>query len=220
VTPDPPPRARLPERHLTRADLEERDRYAKLAAGSADTVRASAQAWRTGLTAFITLVTTGVVIKGRDSTAGLPANWRILVIVLVGGGLLLTVLGLWQALAAEAGTRPQKHTLQDIRDAYGTLTTYQVHLADTAAGQLRWGIRAAAAAITLLIAGIAATWVAPGPASSPADYLTAVYGNSVTCGTLQSAAGGQLRLTAADSTATVVIPFAQITSLALTTTCP
>jgi len=220
VTPGPPPRARLPERHLTRADLEERDRYAKLTAGSADTVRASAQAWRTGLTAFITLVTTGVVIKGRDSTAGLPMIWRIFVIVLVGGGLLLAVLGLWQALAAEAGTRPQKQTLQDIRDVYGTLTTYQVHLADIAAGQLRRGIRAAAAAITLLIAGIVATWVAPSLASSSADYLTAVHGNSITCGTLQSASSGQLRIAVASGTATVVIPFAQIISLALTTTCP
>ena len=220
MTADPPPRARLPQRALSKADLEERDRYAKLAAGSADTVRASAQTWRTGLTAFITLVTTGVVIKGRDSTAGLPVSWRILIIVLVGGGLLLAVLGLWQALAAEAGTRPQKQTLQDIRDAYGTLTAYQVHLADTAAGQLRWGIRAAAAAITLLIAGIVATWVAPAAATSPAAYVTAIHGNAITCGTLQSAARGQLRLAVAGGQGTVIIPFSEITSLALTTVCP
>jgi hypothetical protein len=220
VTADPATRARLPQRAPSKADLDERDRYARLAAGSADTVRASAQAWRTGLTAFITLVTTGVVIKGRDSTSGLPVSWRVAVIVLVGGGLLLAVLGLWQALAAEAGTRPQKQTLQDIRAAYGTLTTYQVHLADSAAGRLRWGIRAATAAITLLIAGIAATWVAPGPASSPAAYLRAVHGNAVTCGTLQSAAGSQLRLAVASGTITAIIPFSQITSLTLTTTCP
>ena len=130
-------RARLPQHSPTKADLDERDRYAKLAAGSADAVRASAQAWRTGLTAFITLVTTGVVIQGRNSTADLPVAWRAVVIVLVGGGLVLAVLGLWQALAAEAGTRPRKQTLQDIRTTYGTFTTYQAHLADIAAAQLQ-----------------------------------------------------------------------------------
>ena len=215
-----PPRARLPKTPLRKAHLEEQDRYAKLIAGSADTVRASAQAWRTGLTAFITLVTTGVVIKGRDSTADLTVGWRILVTVLVGGGLLLAVLGLWQALAAEAGTRPRKQTLQDIRADHRTLTAYQVHLADTAAGQLRWGIRAAAAAITLLIAGIVVTWVAPAAATSPSAYLIVIHGNAITCGTLQSAAGGELRLADASANGTVIIPFSQVTSLALTTTCP
>lgn len=213
-----PPQARLPEQAPSRADLEERDRYAKLAAGSADTVRTSAQAWRTGLTAFITLVVSSVVIKGRDSTADLTASWRALVIVLVGGGLLLAVLGLWQALAAEAGTHPRKQTLQDIRAIHGTLTAYQVHLADTAAGQLRWGIRSAAAAITFLLLGIVATWVAPAAATSPPAYLVTINGNTMVCGAILSASGGRLQIAVAGRT--VIIPLRQITSLALTTACP
>ena len=121
---DKPLRPRLPRSAASKADLDERDRYAKLTAGSADAVRGSAQAWRTGLTAFITLVTTGVVIQGRNSTASLHVGWRAVVIALVSGGLVLAVLGLWQALAAEAGTRPRNETLQDIRAAYGSLTSY------------------------------------------------------------------------------------------------
>jgi hypothetical protein len=54
------PRARKPAAPPSKADLAERDRYAKRTAESLDGVRASAQTWRTGLTAFITLVTTGV----------------------------------------------------------------------------------------------------------------------------------------------------------------
>jgi hypothetical protein len=157
-----PPLARKPASPPSKADLDERDRYAKLAAASMDTVRSSAKTWRTGLTAFITLVTTGVIIKGRDTTAGLAGGWRALVTVLVGGGLLLAVVGLWQALAAEAGTDPKRQTLQEIRAGYGTLTAYQVHLADVAARRLRWGQRAVAAAVIFLLAGIAVTWWAPG----------------------------------------------------------
>jgi hypothetical protein len=155
------PQARKPARAPSKSDLDERDRYAKLTAGSMDTVRGSAKTWRTGLTAFITLVTTGVVIKGRDTTAGLVGGWRAAVTILIGGGLLLAVVGLWQALAAEAGTDPKKQTLQDIRAAHGTLTAYEVHLADNAAHRLEWGRRAVAAAVVLLLAGIVATWWAP-----------------------------------------------------------
>jgi hypothetical protein len=174
-----PPLARKPASPPSKADLDERDRYAKLAAASMETVRSSAKTWRTGLTAFITLVTTGVVIRGRDTTAGLAGGWRALVTVLVGGGLLLAVVGLWQALAAEAGTDPKKQTLQEIRASYGTLTAYQVHLADVAARRLQWGQRAVAAAVVFLLAGIAVSWWAPAaaaPATQPA-HISVLHGS-------------------------------------------
>lgn len=212
------PVARLPGSSPSKADLDERDRFAKITAGSADAVRASAQAWRTGLTAFITLVTTGVVIQGRNSTASLPAGWRAAAIVAVGGGLVLAMIGLWQALGAEAGTRPRKETLQDIRASYGSLNAYQAHLADTAAARLQWGIRAATAAIALLFAGIVITWVAP-TAPAPPPALVAVHGGAVTCGTLAAAPPGELRLAVA-SGVTVTIPLAQVTSVAVTSACP
>jgi hypothetical protein len=186
MTTGPVPRARKPAKAPSKADLDERDRYAKLTAGSVDTVRGSAQTWRTGLTAFITLVTTGVVIKGRDTTAGLTTGWRALLTILIGGGLLLAVVGLWQALAAEAGTDPKKQTLQDIRAAHGTLTTYEVHLAASAARRLQWGRRAVAGAVLFLLAGIAATWWAPAAAPSPPAHITVTHRHAITCGTLQS----------------------------------
>jgi len=181
VTAGPAPRAHLPGRAPSRAELDERDRYAQLTAGSMDGVRAIAQTWRNGLAAFITLITTGVIIRGPDTTADLPAAWRTAVTVLIGGGLLLAVLGLWQVLAAEAGTDPRKQTLQDIRAAHGTLTTYQVHLAAKAASSLQRGRRAVAAAILLLLAGIAVTWWAPAAAPSP-PASTAVTHRHVTAG--------------------------------------
>ena len=215
-----PPQASLPTRAPSQADLEERDQYAKLTAASMDSVRGSAQAWRTGLTAFITLVTTGVVIKGRDTTAGLADGWRATVTVLIGGGLLLAVVGLWQALAAEAGTDPKKQTLQSIRNLHGTLTAYEVHLAAQAARRLEWGRRAVAGAVVFLLAGIAVTWWAPSATPSTSAYIAVTSGHTTTCGTPQPASPGQLRLLVPGSHHLIVLPFSQITTLAVTTSCP
>jgi hypothetical protein len=41
-----------------------------------------------------------VVIKGRDTTAGLASGWRPFVTVMIGGGPMLAFLGLSHALAA------------------------------------------------------------------------------------------------------------------------
>lgn len=50
-------------------------------------VRGTAKTWETALTAFITLITAGVIIKGKDSTDDLGIAWRFpIVVVLVGGG--------------------------------------------------------------------------------------------------------------------------------------
>jgi hypothetical protein len=218
ATPVPPPL--MPAAAPRMSDLAERDRYAKQSAACLDDARASAQTWRTGLTAFITLVTTGVIIKGRDTTADLTSGWKVLVTVLIGGGLLLAVIGLWQALAAEAGTDPKTQTLEDIRAAHGTLDAYNVHLADKASRGLRWGRRAVACAVGLLLAGIAATWWAPTAAPSPPAHVTVTHQGAVTCGTLQSADGGRLRLTVAGTHEPAVIPLSQVSNLAVTKTCP
>jgi hypothetical protein len=214
-----PSQARRPRSAPTVADLVERDRYARLAAGSAEAVRGSAKTWETALTAFITLITAGVIIKGRDSTVGLTAGWRISIVALAGGGLLLAVFGLWQAVAAEAGTHPETRTLQEIRMAHGTLEAYQVYLAIGAARRLRWGVRSAAVAMTLLIAGVVATWLAP-TASPARTYLVVTHGHAVTCGTPVPAAAGQARLSVPGRRALLTIPAGQITAVTLTTTCP
>src|SRR5271165_2340478 len=121
---DTPSGARLPDNPPSPSELEERDRFDEFSAQSLATVRSSAQTWRNGLAAFITLVTTGVIIKGRDTTAGLATGWKVLITVLIAVGLVLAVVGLWQALAAEAGTGGRPQTLADIRAKYGSLKTY------------------------------------------------------------------------------------------------
>ena len=213
-----PPPSRRPQNPPSLADLAERDQFATLAAGSAEAVRGSAKAWETALTAFITLITTGVVIKGRDSTDGLPIAWRLLIVVLAGGGLLLAVAALGLTVAAEAGTRPQTWTLREIRATYGTLNAYQVYLAVQAARRLRLGIQLAAAAMALLIAGVMATLLAPG-AATQMTYIAVTHGQSITCGTPEQAPAGQMRIVIPGASEPVTISTAQITAVMLTMTC-
>jgi hypothetical protein len=200
--------------------LAERDHWAEHANSSLSRVRGSAQTWRTGLAAFLTLVTTGVMIKGRDTTADLTTSWRTAITLLIGGGLLLAVIGLWRALAAEAGTHPRPATLQAIRDQHGTLTAHEVHLASRAARQLAWGKLAVAAAVLFLLAGLCLTWWAPTAPPTPPAYVSVEHADTITCGILLSADGGSLRLTVPGTHAPAVIPMGSITNLAVVTQCP
>ena len=218
-----PPPAASPDRHAppapTRDELAERDAFTARTTGSLTAVRASAQTWRNGLAAFITLVTTGIVIKGRDTTTGLDTTWRGAITALIAGGLALTVIGLWQALTAEAGTDPEKRTLTDIRATYHTLAAYDIAVASRAARQLRRAKRVVGLAITLLLTGIILTWWAPSAPTTPPAYLKVTHGATTACGQLQSAGSAAILLAIADSHTPAAIPLDQVTNLAIVPTC-
>jgi hypothetical protein len=212
-------RPRKPSSPPSQGSLVERDAFIALARESLPAVRASAEAWRNGLSAFLTLVTTGVIIKGRDATAGLPTSWRVVITVLIGGGLALAVAGLWRVLAAQAGTRYQLSSHQGIRRTYGTVEAYQVAAAERAANDLHTGRRLAFAALGLLLLGVGVSWWAPpAPATSPA-YLKATFNGTDACGVLLSADNGQLRLAMPGRHDPVTVPLTQISSLAVVPDC-
>lgn len=215
-----PPPARRPADAPSPSDLAERDRYAAVTAGALDTVRASAEAWRNGLAAFLTLVTTGVIIKGRDTAADLPTSWRAVTTILIGGGLALAIVGLWQALGAEAGTSVKPAELENIRASNMTLDAYLLQLARQAGERLQWGRYIVAGALICLLAGVFVTWWAPAqPAASPA-YLTVVHGRLTTCGTPSGISDGQLRISPHGAQHPVSIPVTDVTKIIVTRSCP
>ncbi|MFF8911650.1 hypothetical protein [Streptomyces olivaceoviridis] len=214
-----PLRPRLPGRPPTPTDLTERDRFAALAEASLPTVRASAEAWRNGLAAFVTLVTTGVVIKGRDTTAQLTLGWRIAVTLLIGGGIAFCLAGLWQALAAQAGTHEGTVTLADIHRRHASVAAYQIALADAAAARLRRGRAIVAVALVCLLLGIVATWWAPEAGQDPAAYVTVTHDGTSACGTLVSADGGSVRIRVAGTAEAVVVPMKRVTDLRVVSRC-
>ncbi|MEU2717298.1 hypothetical protein [Streptomyces sp. NPDC007205] len=154
--------ARPPRRPPSPADLAERDRFQNLVRSSLPSARASAEAWRNGLAAFITLVGTAIVVKGRTSTADLPTAWKAAVTALVGGGLALAVAGLWQALAAQAGSDTQLRSLDDIHRVHGSIDMYEVAMAVRVARRITFARRFVACSLVLLSAGTVLTWWAPG----------------------------------------------------------
>jgi hypothetical protein len=198
----------------------DREAFDALVKESLSTVRSTAAAWRTGLTALITLVTTGIIVTGRTATATLAVPWRTAVTLAIGGGLALAITGLWQALSAEAGARTRLHTLDDIRARYASVQAYQVGQAAAAGRRLQTARTVAAAALGLLLTGVLLTWWAPAAPATPPAYLKVTSPHATACGILDSADGGTLRLTVAGAQEPVAVPLTTVTNLAITSNCP
>ncbi len=211
--------ARLPQRAPSRAELAERDRFAELTTGSLASVRGSAQAWRNGLAASLTLIITGFVVAGRSVTRDLSTGWRLGVTLCFGAGLALALAGLWLTLAAEAGTDTRKRTLASIRAEHGTLAAYEVSLAARAATRLRRGRQAVALALCSLLAGVVVTWWAPAAAPSPAAYLEVTAVGHIWCGELLSGNGSSIRLYISGQHSDIVIPLDQMSNLQIRASC-
>jgi hypothetical protein len=208
----------LPAEAPSVGDLAERDAFAKLAAESLAVTRKSAETWRTGLGAFVTLVTAGVVIKGKDTTSALTTEWRVAVTVLLGGGLIVAVLGLWQVLGAQAGM-PKTVTLEQIHRSHTSVVAFEVAIAADAAGGIRRAQRLVAVALAMLIVGVFATWWAPAPAAKPPAYLKVTYGEKTACGELRSADNGVVRLKVSGANDPVGIPVGTVTNMAVVAGC-
>lgn len=194
-------------------------------------VRASAQAWRTGLSGMITLVAAGAVISGRTTASDVSTGWRVAVTTAVGASLALAVRGLWLALTVEVGGRRIRTlTLQDILDeGYATVAAFQLAEAKRAGEDLQRARNVAAAALVLLLTGVLLTWWAPAAPKDPPAFVVVTStteprgpgpdGMSV-CGVLQSADGGQLRLKVNGSHDPVVVPLRDLANVAVVATCP
>ncbi len=213
--PVPPAPAPQP-RPVSAADKEAFEALVKDAVSS---VRSMASAWRTGLAALVTLVTTGIIITGRTATTELTVPWRTGVTVAIGGGLLLALAGLWTALVAEAGARVRLQTLDDIRAHYASVQAYLVGQASAAGRRLQLARTLVGAALVLLLTGVLLTWWAPAAPSSPPAYLKVTQAGGTDCGTLQSADGGVLRLSVAGAHEPTVIPLTRVTNLAVVASC-
>lgn len=209
----PPPPSPRP---VSEAD---RQAFEALVKDSLASVRSMAASWRTGLTALITLVTTGIVITGRNSTASMPVSWRIWVTTAIGGGLLLALAGLWIALAAEVGVRVRSVSLDDIRAGYASVQAYLVGQAIEAGQRLQLARTLAGIALALLVAGVLLTWWSPPAPTSPPAYLKVTIKGGDVCGALQSADGGVLRLSVAGAHDPAVLPLFSVTNLSVVTAC-
>lgn len=204
--PPPPP---------TAADEADRDEFARLADDAVQNVRASAEKWRNGLAALVTLSTTALLIKGPASATDLASTQRYLVVGLLAAGLLLAIAGLWLALSAASGV-PTIVTYQGIRATFPSVKAFEVAMASNATRQLAWARRVVAVSLAAFLAGMVCWWLAP--KATPA--LTVMSPAGKVCGRLDSADNHTFRVIVTGESTPRAIPFDQVTNVAVAAECP
>ena len=216
-----PPRGRCPRLdrldHRPRIDSRRRGIHSPGNSSLTDT-RASAEKWRTGLAALVTLVTTALLIKGPENAANIETGWRVALTLMLSAGLVLAVIGLWLALSAASGV-PSTVTFDAVVQQYGSVKAFQVAEASAAARQLTHARPLIMASLGLLISGMVIWWWAPETKpDKPVIEVSTV--NGTACGHITSADQAAIRLDVAGESAPRVIPFSTIRNLAVAENCP
>lgn len=210
----PPLRFRLPPAGPSAADVADRDLWEKSSEGSLASVQAAAEKWRTGLAAFVTLVTGGLLIKGPEAADDLTTAWRIVLTALGGGGLALAVLGLWQALRSAAGT-PSSLRYEDVV-RHGSFKQYQVAAANVASSALARARTLVGLSLVLLGLTVFTWWWAP---TKPTHLVKVATGTETVCGKLESADAQQLAVKPQGASKTTVVPFVKVANLYVVDEC-
>src|SRR6185437_4587823 len=184
--PSAPPKYRKPAAGPTAESLADRVRWQELSEQSLASTQAAAEKWRTGLAAFVTLATGGLLLKGPGAASDVTAGWRIALTILALGGLLAAIAGLWLALQAAAGT-PAKLNLTEVVAKYGRVRQFEVACALTASTRLRLARFVIAGSLLLFVAAIGTWWWAPPRPAQPPALISITTPSGAICGTLISA---------------------------------
>ncbi|WP_454810633.1 hypothetical protein [Paenarthrobacter nitroguajacolicus] len=190
----------------------------QLTAESLRDTRASANRWRDGLAALVTLVTAGLVVSGPANLDGIALEWRVPIIALIVGGLFATVFGLIFALQASAG-RPRAITFEEFADRYGTRSALHAVDVEFARKDLRKAQRLAIPGLFAIILGTGVWVVSPVPAKTPPAFAEVSTQSERICGTLTSGDGGEIVMAVNGEKVAVHIPYAQIVNMRVVSEC-
>lgn len=206
-----------PPKGPTRSTVADERDFSTLVNTSLAATRKSAEAWRTGASALITLVTAGLFIKGPSDAAKLSNGGRTVVTIFLGFGLACALFGLWQILKAAAGT-PSLQTFPQLIETYGSVKAAEVGAANGAAKQLKRGRVGIAVSLALFLFGIMSWWwVAPVPETQFRIIVTV--DDVRICGELQSADEQTIVVKVAGHKNPREISFADVDNLAIVGTC-
>jgi len=210
-------RVRRPAHGPTPGQVADRDRWEALTSASLTATQAAAEKWRTGLAAFVTLVTGGLLIKGPQSASDLTTGWRIALTLLTGGGLALAAAGLWMALRAAAGA-PGHVGYPEMVRTYGGVRQFEVACARRASDALRWAKVTMACSLSLLALAVFAWWWAPTKVATTPRVQITVGGRTV-CGKLLSADKQRFRVEVDGETDPRTIPVNGVANVRVTLSC-
>lgn len=190
----------------------------QLTAEGVRATRASANRWRDGLAALITLVTAGLVVSGPANIGGIALEWRVSTLALIIGGLLATVVGLIFALQASAG-RPRAITFEEFADKYGTRLALHAVDVEYARKDLRNAQRLAIPGLFAIILGTGVWLASPEPAKTPPAYAEVSTQSERICGQLTSGDRGEIVLDVKGEKDSLHISYAQIHNIRVVPEC-
>jgi hypothetical protein len=216
--PPPPPKYRKPKAGPTADNLQDQALWDQLSSQSLTTTQAAADKWRTGLAAFVTLATGGLLLKGPEAANDVTTGWRIALTILALGGLLAAIAGLWLALQATAGT-PAKLNLNEVVGTYGGVRQFEVATALAASRQLRLARRVIAGSLLLFVAAIGTWWWAPPKAVQPPALISITTPTGTVCGTLIKANENAFAVQQPNTSGQTPVPFNTAINIKIVASC-
>lgn len=181
-------------------------------------LRSAADKWTAGVAAIFSLFGLAGITITRNAVTGLTAGWQAGIAITAAASISLAGLSVYLTYRAAYGW-PETYPVSDDAEL---LTWYRARQAAPRiqATYLRNGVRAAGAALVMLIATVGLLWFAPlEPPAGPLVRVTLTNGSQL-CGTLlpTTAAGTTLVRRASDGTA-VSIPLGSLAGLATVPAC-
>lgn len=212
IPPRPPSAPSLPE-------LANQEQFDKLVDESLDSTMASAEKWRNGLAGFVSILSTGLLLKGPDTVKDIASGWRYPLAACVGIGLLGVIVGLWFALGAAAGT-PHLLTLPALLAEHESVRGYRVDTAAKLAESLKKARRAFAGGLAFLTVAAFSMWWLPDATSTaaPKVIVTSTAGDT-TCGELKSAEGSEFKIQTKTRSTPVVVAFGDVVDVVIASIC-
>ncbi len=216
--PPVPSKYRKPPAGPTAENVRDQTRWQELSEQSLASTQAAAEKWRTGLAAFVTLATGGLLLKGPSAASDVTTGWRIALTILALGGLLAAIAGLWLALRAAAGT-PAKLNLAEVVARYGGVRQFEVACALAASAQLRLARLMIAGSLLLFAAAIGTWWWAPPNSAQLPALISVTTPRGTVCGTLISADDGAFTVRQANASGQVRVPLGTATNVQIVASC-
>ena len=181
-------------------------------------IRAAAEKWIGGVTAIFSLFGLAGIIITRTTLTDLSAWWQAGIAAAAAASIALAGLAIFRIYRAAYGWPVTYSVIDDdeLRDWYSA----QQKAPAVQAGHLRDGVRAAGAALAVLVITVGLLWFAPQQqASAPLAQATLSDGSRV-CGTLlPTTDSGTLRIRRASDGAAVSVLLRSLTELTAVTAC-
>jgi hypothetical protein len=175
--------------------------------------RTAAEGWQKGLAGLLTVLTSVLFLKGKESIDEISSGWQYFVAAVLISAGIAAVASAFFLLRASYGS-PSEAELDDIREQGVYLWRFRQAKRssdDLAKGQVGLVL------MLLLVAGaVLITWFAPGSSKSPFQ----VADDAGNCGTLEKADNGQFKIVADEKASATIIPATDLAKLHVVAKCP